>query len=204
MWGNSTCQWKKRYWRVRSATCCSAAARFRELSSAAKFSITWWVIAVERVTSVFGWTKAAHQASARSFWMRRSALTRPAPRPGVAGGCAGLPGSPGGCGRSCRRAWPGRRCLPGCRTGRTGRAGPRRSAAFCFFRAETTLRSSPSMGVKASSGRPLASRAGVTPSRELPTRMFWSRYVSGLPGSRASIQSEIFASSTDIGLMSTP
>src|SRR3984885_11317476 len=72
IWGNSTCQWKKRYWRVSSATRSSAAARFSELSSAPKFSRTAWVMAVERVASVLGWTKAAHQASARSFWMRRS------------------------------------------------------------------------------------------------------------------------------------
>ena len=30
------------------------------------------MIAVARVSSVLGWTKAAHQASASSFWMRRS------------------------------------------------------------------------------------------------------------------------------------
>ena len=81
MWGNSTCQWKKRYWRVRSATSCSAAARSRVPASAAKFSRTAWVIAVERVSSVLGWTNAAHQASARSFWMRRS---------GEAASCFGL------------------------------------------------------------------------------------------------------------------
>ena len=40
-------------------------------ASSANCSRTAWVIAVERVSSVLGWTKAAHQASASSFWVRQ-------------------------------------------------------------------------------------------------------------------------------------
>ncbi len=51
---------------------------------------------------------------------------------------------------------------------------------------------------------PRESSAGVAPIKLFPVWMRCSKKLSGLPGSRASIQSETLHNSTAIGLISTP
>ena len=69
------CQWKKRYWRVRSWTISSPAAGSECPLSAPNASRIAWVIAVARVTAALGWTNAAHQASASVSGARYSGLS---------------------------------------------------------------------------------------------------------------------------------
>ena len=79
-----------------------------------------------------------------------------------------------------------------------------RSARFRRLSPVQTFQSSPCWGLNASSGRPASISSGVVPSRLFPTRMWWSRGESGLPGSSASSHRLTRHSSAAIGFMSTP
>ena len=81
---------------------------------------------------------------------------------------------------------------------------PERSILFCLRTAAAYFLSSPEISLNAASGTPSVSSAGVAPMRLFPTRMRASRNPSGLPGSRASSQSDTLASSAARSLMSTP
>ena len=73
MCGNSTCQWKKRYWRARSLDLFLGGGQFEGAIGPRELLEDRMRDGGRRVSSVLGRTNAAHQASASSFASRSSA-----------------------------------------------------------------------------------------------------------------------------------